>query len=73
MSNNLKSADGLPTTGYLRQPQLLEIVPVSPATLWRWVKSGRIVAPVKLSERVTAWKVESIREWLATQTVRAGG
>lgn len=61
-------AKGLPQTGYIRQAQLIPyIIPISPATLWRWVKSGRFVSPVKLSERVTAWRCEDVRAWLDAQ------
>lgn len=62
------SFDALPDTGYLRQAQLIpDVVPISSATLWRKCKSGEFPAPVKLSERVTAWKVGDIRQWLAAQ------
>ncbi|MBP8183364.1 MAG: AlpA family phage regulatory protein [Rhodoferax sp.] len=61
-------AQGLPQTGYIRQSQLIPaIIPISPATLWRWVKSGQFVAPVKLSTRVTAWRCEEVRQWLDAQ------
>jgi prophage regulatory protein len=43
------------------------IVPFSSATLWRKVKSGDFPKPVKLSERVTAWSVESIRAWMMSK------
>ena len=62
----------LPETGYLRLPQIIgnqksdppipAIIPVSKSTWWQGVKSGRYPKPVKLSTRVTAWSVESIRE-----------
>lgn len=60
-------SQGLPPTGYIRQAQLLQYLPVSPATLWRWVKSGRFISPSKLSERVTAWRCEDVRSWLEAQ------
>ena len=40
------------------------IIPWSSATLWRKVKSREFVAPVKLSEGVTAWRVEAVRAWI---------
>ena len=62
----------IPEYGYMRQAQLIPvIVPVSAATLWRWVKSGKFPAPVKLSERVTAWPVESVRAWIESHKVVA--
>lgn len=58
--------DSLPATAYIRQSQLIpDVVPFSSATLWRGVKSGKFPKPVKLTERVTAWKVGAIREWLS--------
>ena len=37
----------------------------APFALWRKVKAGHFPKPVKLSERVTAWRVEDVRAWLA--------
>jgi prophage regulatory protein len=55
----------LPAVGHVRQSQLIPtIVPFSSATLWRRVNSGDFPKPVKLSERVTAWRVEDIRAWM---------
>ncbi len=55
----------LPATGYVRQAQLIPaIVPFSSATLWRKVKTGDFPQPVKLSERITAWRVEDVRAWM---------
>jgi prophage regulatory protein len=57
--------DELPVTGYVRQSQLIpKILPFSSATLWRMVNVNKFPRPVKLSERVTAWRVEEIREWM---------
>lgn len=58
----------LPVTGYVRQSQLIPyIVPFSSATLWRNVKAGTFPAPVKLSARVTGWRVEDVRAWMKTR------
>lgn len=64
----------LPETGYLRIRQIIgdpksdppvpPIVPVSKSTWWDGVKTGRFPAPVKLGPRITAWRVEDIRELL---------
>ncbi len=70
--NNSTTIGRLPECGYLRQSQLIPIiVPFSSATLWRKVKSGEFPAPVKLSERITAWKVEDIRAWMSSRTASA--
>ena len=39
------------------------MLPVAPATLWRWVKRGEFPQPVRLSGGVTAWSVESVEQW----------
>ena len=57
----------LPASGFARQAQLLEVLPFSSATLWRLVKAGKFPAPVKLGERITAWRVEDIRAWMASR------
>jgi predicted DNA-binding transcriptional regulator AlpA len=66
-------AASLPETGYLRLPQIVRIpatkkkpetvgvYPVSKSTWWAGVRAGRYPQPVKLGERITAWKVEDIR------------
>lgn len=62
----------LPASGYVRQAELVGsrrreirgIIPFSPTTLWRKVAAGEFPAPVKLSARVTAWRVEDVREWM---------
>lgn len=49
------------------RPAVSAVVPISSATLWRKVKAGQFPAPVKLYERVTAWRVEDVRAWLESQ------
>lgn len=57
----------LPLTGFLRQPHVLSLVPISKSTLWRRVRSRTFPAPLKLSERVTVWRAEDIRCWMQQQ------
>lgn len=58
-------AHALPATGFLRQRDIVgTIVPASSSTLWRWVNAGTFPRPVKLSDRVTAWRCEDVRAWL---------
>lgn len=61
----------LPDTGYVRQRQLLTLIPFSSTTLWRKVKAGEFPAPVKLSQRVTAWRAEDVRGWMDKMGVAA--
>ena len=52
----------IPETGFLRLPQVLEVIPVGKTIWWEGVKSGRYPKSVKLSPRCTAWRAEDIRE-----------
>ena len=50
----------IPSTGFLRLPQVLNIVPISKSAWWEGCKAGRFLKPVKLGPRTTAWKAEDI-------------
>jgi prophage regulatory protein len=53
---------------FIRQKQLVpHIVPFSPATLWRKVRSGQFPKPIKLSENITAWRWEDVEAWIEAQ------
>lgn len=73
MARIISTFGELPTTGYVRQAQLIPtIVPFSSATLWRKVKVGAFPQPVKLSERITAWRVEDVRAWMDSRHAEGG-
>jgi predicted DNA-binding transcriptional regulator AlpA len=57
----------LPVNGFVRERELLEIIPFSHATLWRKVKTGEFPAPVKLSDRITAWRADEVRGWMESR------
>jgi len=73
----------LPDTGFLRLSQLIgnpkaklpisAIIPVSKSTWWAGVKSGRFPKPVKLGPRITAWRVEDIRNLIQLGSDWPGG
>lgn len=57
----------LPEIGFIRLPEVLKVYPVSKSTWWAGVKEGRFPKPVKLGPKMTAWRVEDIRELIAAQ------
>ena len=68
--------DALPDSAYIRESQLVQSpkrpdspapLPFSAPTLWRKVKAGTFPKPIKLSERVTAFKVGEVRAWMTAQ------
>jgi prophage regulatory protein len=62
----------LPEAGFLREAQLVPaIVPVSRSTFWRLIKRGSFPAPVRLADRITAWDVREVRQWIASQKLEA--
>lgn len=68
MSESSSGGVSFPAAGFLRQPQVLTFIPISKSTLWRRVSAGTFPAPVKLSPRVTAWRVEDVKHWIEQQT-----
>ena len=72
--------DDLADSALLRESQLVQSpkrphgtapLPFSAATLWRKVQAGTFPKPVRLSERVTAWRVGDVRAWLNACEVSA--
>ena len=70
----------LPETGYLRLSQIIgnpkadppipALIPVSKSTWWDGVKKGRYPQPVRsLGARITAWRVEDIRDLITRSAV----
>lgn len=56
-----------PAYGYMRRSELKTIVPFSDSTLWRHIRSGKFVKPVRLSARITAWSRVAVYAWLKEQ------
>ena len=48
-------------------PKKPGILPVSPATVWRWVREGKYVVPFKLGPSTTVWDADKVNAWLARQ------
>ncbi len=38
--------------------------PVSPATIWRWVKEGDFPKPFKLGKNKTVWDAGEVNAWI---------
>ena len=59
------------TSEYIRASELLEMVPFSRATLWRWVRGGEFPKPVPISPGVTAWRRVEVEGWLKEKGLAA--
>jgi len=47
------------------------LVPVSPATIWRWVAQGKFPKPFKLGPNTTVWNLDQVETFLAKQSNRS--
>ena len=66
-NNSNQQAITLPSEGFIRVNPLSKILGIAVVTCWRWSAQGKLPKPVKLSERVTAWRAEDIRAWMDAQ------
>lgn len=48
-------------------PHQAGILPISAATLWRWVKDGKFPKPFKLGHRVTVWDAAEVDAFITAQ------
>ncbi|WBG92790.1 helix-turn-helix domain-containing protein [Pantoea piersonii] len=60
----------LPKTGFIRRFQLAKALGIHVTTIDRWVNDGKLPAPVKPGEKVTAFKAEEIQDWLKSKSVK---
>lgn len=57
--------------GFLRLPQVLELVPISRSGWWKGVAELRYPQPVKLSPRVTVWRASEIQSFVDRMTAES--
>jgi len=60
----LQHFDHLSDSSLIRLPVLRAMLSVSSGTIWRMCRRGEL-KPVKVAERVTAWRVGDVRKYLA--------
>lgn len=49
-------------------PTKAGILPVSPATIWRWVRDGKFPKPFKIGPCVTAWDMADVENFIAERS-----
>lgn len=55
----------LPAEGFVRSNDVLKVIPMSRAAFCLSVKNGLFPQPVRLGERMVAWRVDDIRAYIA--------
>jgi predicted DNA-binding transcriptional regulator AlpA len=48
-------------------PKKQGFLPVSAATIWRWVLEGKFPKPFKLGEKTTVWHIAEVESWIEHQ------
>lgn len=54
-------------TQVINQNQLIALLGVSKATLWRMRRQKRIPPPIQISARVIGWESNVIEDWIKTK------
>ncbi|MGO4684567.1 helix-turn-helix transcriptional regulator [Hyphomicrobium sp. 2TAF46] len=49
--------------------EVLILIGISNATLWRWIKAGRFPAPLKIGKKKVAWRSSVLASWIAQRSV----
>ncbi len=55
----------LPEIGFLRLPDVLKLIPVSKSAWWDGIQKGFYPKAVPIGKRVSAWRVEDIRQLIS--------
>lgn len=50
---------------YLRLHQVIELIPVSKSTIWRWIRAGSFPRPAKVVAKIRLWSCQDVRAWMA--------
>lgn len=57
----IENFDRLPDSAHVQVLVVCTLLACSPATVWRRVRNGEIVPPVRLGKRTTRWRVGELR------------
>lgn len=50
---------------FIRINEVAEKLGIGRSTAWLWVKQNKLPKPIKLSERVSVWKLSDIENFMA--------
>lgn len=60
------------SAAFVRLTTILQILPISRSTWLTGIKSGHFPKPVRLGKRITAWRVEDIRNLINSKEEEGG-
>jgi len=56
---------------YQTRHDLENLLKISPATIYRWIKEGNFPPPVRLGANMVRWKASDIEVWMMQKEVAA--
>ena len=66
--DGLASPAAPPLERLIGRKEVLMLIGISNATLWRWIKAGRFPAPMKIGKKKVAWRSSVLALWIAQRT-----
>lgn len=63
MSNHTKPSFINPDERYLSDRQIAKRFDIHRTSPWKWAAQGKFPQPVRLSERVTRWRLSDVLAW----------
>ena len=52
---------------FIRLPKVMELVGVQKSAIWKWIGEGTFPKQLKLTPRVSVWKLSEVQEWMDKQ------
>jgi prophage regulatory protein len=62
------SADSEVVVRFIRTRAVLEMIGVGRTTLWEMVRDGSFPRPVRITERIAAYELAAVEEWMRLRT-----
>jgi prophage regulatory protein len=59
-----------PALVFLSKAQVLAKIPISPPTLWSWVRAGKFPRPRIISQNKTVWLQSEVHAWMLERPLR---
>jgi len=59
-----------PALVFLSKAQVLRKIPVTPPTLWAWVRAGKFPRPRAISDNKTVWVEAEVDAWMQARPLR---
>ena len=55
----------------IRLPEVMAMTGVKKSTIWKWISENKFPQRIKLSHRVSVWKLTDVNQWIEDQVEEA--